>query len=140
MVTRMHEPEDMAPSAPEAPVECDYRTRGPLRNALAGVRTAWHEDRGARSQLLGLFAMAMVLILTHPPLPWSALAMFASLTAFSLELMNTALEDLADQVQPEYSPAIRKIKDIAAAAVVVASLGVLGIGLTVLFVAWRMAG
>ena len=38
------------------------------------------------------------------------------------ELLNSALETLADRVEPERDPAIRDTKDIAAAAVLVVSV------------------
>jgi diacylglycerol kinase len=37
----------------------------------------------------------------------------------SVELVNSAIETLADRVEPEQDPAIRDTKDIAAAAVLV---------------------
>ena len=43
------------------------------------------------------------------------------------ELLNTALEQLADALHPQDSPASRTVKDCAAAAVLVASLGALAV-------------
>lgn len=45
------------------------------------------------------------------------------------EAFNTAIERLADVVTTERSPAIKVVKDLAAAAVLIASMGALAIGL-----------
>lgn len=41
----------------------------------------------------------------------------------SFELINTSIEELCNMVQPEQHPIIKKVKDIAAAAVLVAATG-----------------
>jgi diacylglycerol kinase len=55
------------------------------------------------------------------------------------ELLNTALEILADRVSKEREEPIRRVKDAAAAAVLMAALAALGVGLVV-FVPklWRL--
>ena len=46
--------------------------------------------------------------------------------------MNTAVEHLADHLHPEIHPSIRIVKDCAAAAVLVAVVGALGVGAALL--------
>ena len=58
-----------------------------------------------------------------------ALAMGLVLTA---ELLNTALEAVVDLVSPEEHPLAKQAKDVAAAAVLVASLAALAAGVFVL--------
>lgn len=99
-----------------------------LRIAGSGLCTAWREDSGARSQIIGAVAMLVTLIAAQPAAQWWAIAIFASLGTLALELMNAALERTLDLVHSDYHPAIKQLKDIAAAAVVVASLGVLAVG------------
>ena len=43
------------------------------------------------------------------------------------EIVNTALEGLADHLHPEQHPAIKAVKDCAAGAVLVASVAALGV-------------
>ena len=55
------------------------------------------------------------------------------------ETFNTALEELCDKFQPEHDPHIAKIKDLAAAAVLVSSITALIVGLIIYvpyFSAW----
>ena len=41
---------------------------------------------------------------------------------FALEAVNTAIEAIADEVSPGYSPLIKKAKDVAAAAVLIMAI------------------
>ena len=50
---------------------------------------------------------------------------------FALELVNTAIENMADFVSKEYHPSIKKIKDLAAAAVLVGAVAAAVIGLII---------
>lgn len=106
---------------------------GRFRIALSGMRIAWREDSGARNQIIGAIAMLATLVLVQPSAYWWALAIFASLTTLALELMNTALERMIDLVHSEFHPAIKKLKDTAAAAVVVSSVGLLAIGVMMIW-------
>ena len=50
---------------------------------------------------------------------------------FSFEIMNTAIEFLADFVSPDKHIAIKKVKDLAAAAVLFASFSAVAVGLII---------
>lgn len=50
---------------------------------------------------------------------------------FAGELLNTAIEKLADFVEAEYHPEIGKVKDLSAAAVLICSVLALAIGVYV---------
>jgi diacylglycerol kinase len=50
---------------------------------------------------------------------------------FITEMLNTALEFLSDFVSPDIHPQIKKVKDVAAAAVLIASIGAAVIGLMI---------
>jgi len=41
---------------------------------------------------------------------------------FSMEIINSAIEQLADFVSPDYHEAIKKVKDLSAAAVLISAL------------------
>jgi len=57
---------------------------------------------------------------------------FAVTLVLVTELANTALEVVVDMVSPEFSPLARRAKDVAAGAVLVASVGALVTGYVVL--------
>ena len=50
---------------------------------------------------------------------------------FALELINTAIEEIADFISPEKHDMIKKIKDLSAAAVLVAAIVAFIIGLII---------
>lgn len=63
----------------------------------------------------------MAMLILRPAAIWWA--MFALVIGFviSAELFNTAIERIADRVQPEFDEDIKAIKDVAAGAVLVAA-------------------
>lgn len=50
---------------------------------------------------------------------------------FITEMLNTAIEFLSDFVSPGIHPQIKKVKDVSAAAVLIASIGAIVIGIIV---------
>lgn len=60
-----------------------------------------------------------------------AMVVLCFIAVISTELLNTAIEKLCDALHPEQHPAIGKVKDIAAAAVLVAALGSAVVGIIV---------
>jgi diacylglycerol kinase len=65
------------------------------------------------------------------------LVILAIALVMSLEIVNTALELLLNTVYPDHSPTVRRIKDLAAGAVLVAAIGAVALGV-VLF--WEPLG
>ena len=80
-----------------------------------------------RLQALALAAVVAALLWLRPAAIWWALALFAASTVLAAELLNTAVEQLADALHPAQSTAIRIVKDCAAAAVLIAVLGALAV-------------
>ena len=79
------------------------------------------------------FALLLIVLVAFRPEPlWWALAILASAAVVTTELVNTAIEHLADHLHPEIHPSIRIVKDCAAAAVLVAVVGALGVGVALL--------
>ena len=85
-----------------------------------------------RVHALAFILLLAVLVIFRPEPLWWALAILASAAVISAELFNTAIEHLADHLHPEIHPSIRIVKDCAAAAVLVAVLGALGVGTALL--------
>ncbi len=63
-------------------------------------------------------------------LEWCILTLTMAVV-IALELINTAIENLVDLVSSTQNPHAGKIKDIAAAAVLLAATGALGIGIVI---------
>src|ERR1700692_4149298 len=105
-----------------------------LSYAASGIRTAFRTEASFRTQLLLAVMAGVVLALVRPPLVWVALCIVSGAAVLAAELVNTALEHLADRLHPEQHPTIRAAKDCAAAAVLVASMAALLIGILTLAV------
>ena len=103
-----------------------------LRCAWEGVRQAVRAETSLQQQLLALPAVLAVLLWLRPAAVWWALALLASCGVLAAELLNTAIEQLADTLHPEQSAAIRTVKDCAAAGVLIAVLGALGVAVAFL--------
>jgi undecaprenol kinase len=105
-----------------------------LRFALLGIRVAILDEASFQTQLLLAFAAAVVFALLRPPLVWVALCVLSAGLVLALELVNTALERLADRLHPENHIAIQTAKDCAAGAVLLASTTALVIAILTLAV------
>jgi diacylglycerol kinase (ATP) len=97
--------------------------------ALTGFAHALRAERSLRTQLGVLGAVVAVLIYLKPAAVWWGLLILCSGCVLAAELFNTAIEHLADHVHPDLHPQIRIVKDCAAAAVLCAALGALGVGI-----------
>ncbi|MBV8307651.1 MAG: diacylglycerol kinase [Gammaproteobacteria bacterium] len=84
-------------------------------------------EASLRLQALAGVAALGVLLVLRPPAVWWALVLLASAAVVAAELFNTAIENLADVLHPQQSPGVRVVKDCAAAGVLVAVLGALGV-------------
>ncbi|WP_343558773.1 diacylglycerol kinase family protein [Sphingobacterium sp.] len=99
--------------------------------AFNGLKIIWREEHNFRVHLLAaVLAIALSWGLRISPYEWLAIV-FSIGFVLVCELLNTALENLADFVCPEKNPNIKRIKDIAAAAVMLSSLTALLIGLLI---------
>lgn len=108
--------------------------RGLARSFGDALRGLWHvlrSERNARIHLafaVAALAAAAVLRLDREE---TAAVVFAIMMVFWAELANSLLERLLDLVHPAHSEQVRLLKDVAAAAVLVAAVGAAAIGLLV---------
>jgi undecaprenol kinase len=100
-----------------------------LRYALDGISHALRSEHSLQFQAGALVAVIVGLGVLRPRPVWWALALLTSALVIAAELLNTALEELADHLSPEEHPRIRLVKDCAAGAVLVAVLAALGVAL-----------
>jgi len=108
-----------------------------LSCALQGLVHGLRAEASLRTQAVALAAVLLALAVLRPGAVWWALVVLASAAVLSAELFNTAVEHLADELHPAESRAIRIVKDCAAAGVLIASLGALGVAVAlVLHLLW----
>ena len=98
-----------------------------LGYALRGFAHGFTSEASLQFQAGAGAAALTALLIFRPAALWWALVLLAIAVVLAAELFNTAIEQLADEVQREDSPGIRVVKDCAAAAVLMAALGALGV-------------
>lgn len=95
--------------------------------ALTGILVALRTERSFRTQVLAACVVLAFLCWVRPaPLWWATLALAAA-GVLAAELVNTAVENLVDHLHPEQHPRVRIVKDCAAGAVLIASLGAVAV-------------
>ncbi len=90
--------------------------------ALAGIRDAWKRERSFRFQVCCALGIWPVMFVLGPELIWWAVVAIVVGMVLTTELINTSIEKLADHLHPDQHPSIGLVKDVAAGAVLVASL------------------
>ena len=100
--------------------------------ALHGLARALRSERSLRTQALVLVLVLIGLCVLRVTPVWWALVCAAAGTVLAAELLNTAIEQLADALHPEKSTAIGAVKDSAAAAVLIAALAAAAVGVALL--------
>jgi diacylglycerol kinase len=99
--------------------------------AFQGLRTFFKTQHNAWVHVLVSFIVLMAgfcLGLNASDWLWIILAI---LMVFITEMLNTSIEFLSDFVSPEIHPLIKKVKDVSAAAVLIAAIGAISIGLII---------
>lgn len=96
--------------------------------ALSGLRGILVQERNFKIQLLfGALAVILGFTLKLSMSEWLDLVIVITLVLI-FELINTAIEEMVDLVSPEIREKARIAKDVAAATVLVASIGSVIIG------------
>jgi len=97
--------------------------------AISGLKLAVRSEKSIRFQMLAAVAAFLLLLIFRPEPIWWAIIIVMVVMVLAAELFNTALEILCDFVQPDHHEAIKQIKDVAAGAVLVVSIGSVLVGL-----------
>lgn len=85
-----------------------------------------HERNGKLQLLISVVAISLAVYLRLSKAEVLITIMCCGFV-LSLEMVNTAVENLCNLVQPQYNPTVKTIKDVMAAAVLLASLVSIGI-------------
>lgn len=93
-----------------------------LRYSVLGLKIAWRQEAHFRVHIVATaLVIAAAFCLNVSALEF-ALLLLACGFVIAVEILNTALEELCDKFTLEHDPHIGKIKDLAAAAVLVSSI------------------
>ena len=99
--------------------------------ALQGIKQFFSRDRNGKIQIvIGATAIILGFTVSLTLLQWM-LGLFCIGLVISLEMINSAIEKYCDLVTTDFHPGIKIIKDVAAGAVLMASITSLIIGLII---------
>jgi len=99
--------------------------------AFSGLRILFREEHNSRIHLLAAVCATIAgYILKISAVEWIAVV-FAIGFVITTEIINSSIENLADFVSPDKHEIIKKVKDLAAAGVLVSAITALIIGLIV---------
>jgi diacylglycerol kinase (ATP) len=91
-------------------------------NSARGLAAGWTSEAAFRQEVaVGLIAIPLGWYIA-PSLGWYAAMIGSLLVVLAVELLNTAIEKLADHLAPARHPAIGRVKDYGSAAVFCALL------------------
>jgi diacylglycerol kinase len=90
--------------------------------AFSGLRNLFKHEHNSRLHLIAaILAIAMGFILGISREEWMILVIIIGMV-FITEILNSAVESLADYVSPEYNSVIKRVKDYSAAAVLISAI------------------
>lgn len=102
-----------------------------LRFSLAGLYQILRSERNARIHLvLAIVALAAGMLMGVSNVELAAI-FFAIIIVFFAEIVNTVVEKTLDLIDTNHRPEIKLIKDMAAGAVLVTSIGAFVIGVAI---------
>lgn len=102
-----------------------------FKYAFNGLKFFFINDHNGRVHLFAaIIVIALSFYLQLSGLEWIAILSVISAVVVA-EIINSAIEKLADVVSPEYHPKIKILKDLAAAAVLVTAFLAVGVGLII---------
>ena len=102
-----------------------------FRDASHGIQTAWREELNFRIEVvLAVAAFVLSWFLAISAVEWIIVILMIGFV-LAAEAFNTALEELCDKFKTDPDPHIAKIKDLSAAAVLIASATALIAGIII---------
>lgn len=90
--------------------------------ALNGLRVLFLEEHNSRIHIaIVIVVVTGGFLLKISNTEWLVICILIALV-FSLEIINSAIENICDYISPQLNEVIKKVKDLAAAAVFVSSV------------------
>jgi diacylglycerol kinase (ATP) len=105
--------------------------------ALNGIFAGLNREGSLRLELAVAAAALILLAWLRPPAVWWAIGVLIMASVLAAELINSAIEALADHLHPTLHAEIRVVKDMAAGAILVLNLAALVVLALLLMTALR---
>lgn len=102
-----------------------------LRHTWNGLKIVWQEEVSFKIQIwIGFATLLFGWLFQISSSQWLAITIVAGMV-LTAETFNTALEEFCDMVKNDPDPHIAKIKDLAAAAVLISTLTAVAVGVII---------
>ena len=96
--------------------------------AFNGFRVLFREEHNSWIHLtIAVITLGAAFLLDISRTEWIEIVLVIGFV-FAMEIINSAVENLSDFVSPEKHDAIKKIKDLSAAAVLISALAAIAVG------------
>lgn len=102
-----------------------------IQYAFSGLKYAFKEEQSFRTQVIIALVIIASMFYFDILLLEKIIVLIMVFLVLSLELINTTAENILNVVEPNLRPKVQVIKDTMAAAVLVAALGSLVVGLMI---------
>ena len=102
-----------------------------FKHALRGVKVAFKSEQSFRIQIIAALIVALFMLILPVSAFEAILLIFMIGSVLVLELINSIFERLVDAFKPRIHPVVGEIKDLMAAAVLIASVFAALVGLIV---------
>lgn len=100
-------------------------------HAVRGVRTLYRRERNFKIEIWWAVAVAVLLVVCRIAAPEAAAVLIVSALVLVLEAVNSAVEHAVDLLKPRLDAYVGEIKDMLAAAVLIAAAAAVAVGLIV---------
>ena len=101
-----------------------------FRHAFTGLRFLMEENNARFHVFFAVIVLSVGFYLKLSAIEWAIIVAQIGLVLV-VETLNTAIEKLCDFISPEYHQLIGKVKDLAAAAVLIMSIVAVIVGLII---------
>lgn len=98
------------------------RLRNSLTRAAVGLARLIRDERNARIHTVATIIVFVAAITLRVNRIEAAILFIAIIMVFSMEIINTAIEDLCDHLHPQQHARIARIKDATAGAVLISAI------------------
>ncbi|MBI3458650.1 diacylglycerol kinase family protein [Candidatus Azambacteria bacterium] len=100
-----------------------------FKYALMGLKILWREERNFKIEVIAMVIVIFLAFFFRVSRLELTLLLITIAFVLTTEALNTAFEELCDKFQSNHDPRIARIKDLAAAAVLLVCFGAFFIGL-----------
>ena len=102
-----------------------------FKRAFHGLKIAVGEEQTVKIQIVAAGLVFFLMFWFPLTALERAILVLTIILVLSLELINSQIERILDFLQPNHHPKIKRIKDLSASAVLIASLGSIAIALLI---------